>query len=435
MTHHIFSFEWRHLKSSGLFRITLLLLPLLIGYSLYLGNERVKQQEDTIISLRAAEASFYEEKRQELVAIEQGEKEVKRWFQDPANPLVLSRFQGAGKHVFLKPKPLAALSGGQLDILPNYGRVTLTTTEPLRDNALENPFMQMVGIFDFAFVLVWLIPLFVIVLGYNMLSAERELGTWALLRSQPVSINRILAYKMLFRLLILCGLVILSLLLWSLLFGISLLHADGLALIGVILLYIGFWFALCALFNLFMTSSAVNAVGLAGFWVLFLLLIPSLISMLATSLHPVPSRALWITEQRSIEQAVDQENDALFDEWITDHPEEFVNENAPDFYEVWFRLLLVNEAVENRLAEAEQKFKEPGERQTELVSRLRPLSPPMWVQSWLERRAGTDAQRLRTLDHEMKAFQQEWYDFFVPRFRRLEFLTSDEYDLIPDPGL
>lgn len=433
MISHICSFEWKQLKSSGLFRITLLVLPLLIGYSLYLGNERVTHQEQTIESLRTAEANFYDEKRQELEAIERGEKEVERWFQDPANPLVLSRFRGAGKHVFLEPKPLAALAGGQLDILPYYGKVTITTMEPLRDNALENPFMQVIGIFDFAFVLVWLVPLFVIVLGYNMLSSEREMGTYALLRSQPVSIYRILFYKMLFRFMILCSLVIFSLLIWTLIFGISLFNNDGIALLGVILLYIAFWFGFCALFNLFQTSSAVNAVSLAGVWVLFLLLIPSLISMLASSLNPIPSRALWITDQRSIQQEVAQENDALFDSWITEHPEEFVESDTPSFYEVWLRQLITAEATQNREKVAQVRFEEAKEQQAALVSRLRPLSPSMWVQSWLERRAGTDAERLASLNDEMLKFQKEWYDFFVPRFRRLEFLSSEEYDLIPKP--
>lgn len=432
--YHIFTFEWRHIKSSGLFRVTLLVLPLLIGYSLYLGNERVVQQEETIQSLRTAEANFYAEKKQELLAIEQGEKEVERWFQDPANPLVIGQFAGAGKHVFLTPGPLAALAGGQMDILPYYGRVTISTTEALRDNALENPFMQLVGTFDFAFVLVWLVPLFVIVTGYNMLSSERELGTYALLRSKPVSIVRILLFKMLFRFLIIFGLVAISLLFWAALFGINLLHKDGLALFGVVLLYIAFWFSLCALFNLLPTASAVNAVSLAGLWVFFLLLVPSIISMLATSLHPVPSRALWTTEQRSIQQNIQQKDEALFDAWVADHPEEFVEGNTPGFYQIWLRRLVMAETMDALYLEAQTKFEQPKERQAALVSRLRPLSPPMWLQSWLERRAGTDAQRLRSLDKKLQNFQKEWNDFFVPRFRLLDFLSVDDYEMIPEPG-
>ena len=45
---HVFKFEWLHIRKSSLFWVTAIVLPLLIGYSLYLGNERVLQQQETI---------------------------------------------------------------------------------------------------------------------------------------------------------------------------------------------------------------------------------------------------------------------------------------------------------------------------------------------------------------------------------------------------
>ena len=434
MMAHIFSFEWLHIRKSGAFWGTVIVLPLLIGFSLFLGSERINQQEETIAGIVAEETSFYDGMRTQLEAIERGDAEVDAWFQNPANPLVLGQFGQAGRHIFLQPKPLAPLAAGQLDILPYYGKVTLTTMEPLRDNALENPFMQVSGSFDFAFVLVWLVPLFIIVMGYNVISSERESGTYALLQSQPVSIRSILIQKMIFRFLLVFGIIILSLLVWSVLFGIDLFNIQGLQLIAAISLYAAFWFALCVLFNLFRTSSAVNAVGLTGLWVFFLLIIPSVISLIVTSLHPVPSRALWITEQRTIQQSVQAEGDAIFDTWVVDHPEEFVEGDTPQFYNTWIRRFVWAQATEEREREAERQFEEPRESQAQLASRLRVFSPPMTLQAWLEQKAGTDTDRLRSLENEMRAFQQEWQEFFLPRFQRLEFFTADELTVIPAPN-
>ena len=430
---HIFSFEWLHIRKSGAFWGTIIVLPLLIGFSLYLGSERTAQQIETMSQLRAAETAFYEQMRTQLEAIERGEAEVDMWWQNPANPLVLGQFGEAGRHIFLEPKPLSPMAAGQLDIMPYYGKVTLTNIQPLRDNALENPFMQVSGSFDFAFVLVWLVPLFIIVMGYNVISSEREKGTYALLQSQPVSIKRILAQKMLFRFMLVLGVIILSLLLWSVIFGIELFNIYGLQLVGAITLYAGFWFILCAIFNLYQTSSAVNAVGLTGVWVVFLLIIPSIISLIVTSLHPVPSRALWITEQREIQQAVQVEGDQIFDLWVVDHPEEFVDGDTPQFYNTWMRRFVWAQTTAKREREAERQFEEPRERQAQLASRLRILSPPMTLQNWLERKAGTDTERLRGLENEMRSFQQEWQEFFIPRFRRLEFFTPEELIDIPKP--
>lgn len=431
---HLFSIEWLHIRQSGSFWGTVVVLPLLIGFSLYLGSERVSQQQETIAQLQASEREFYEEKRLELKALEQDGATVEMWWQNPANPLVLGQFGQAGKHVFLEPKPLSALAAGQLDILPYYGRVTLTRAESLRDNALENPFMQVSGSFDFAFVLVWLVPLFVIVMGYNVISSEREGGTFALLQSQPVSMNRILAGKLIFRFLIILGIILVSLTAWSLLFGIDLLNSDGLSLLVVVTAYIAFWFLLCALVNMTKNGSAVNAVSLAGLWVFFLLLLPSFITLIVSTVHPVPSRAMWITEQRAIQQEVEREGDELFDLWIVDHPEEFVEGDTPFFYNFWLRRFIWAETIQKRKQEAEQSFEKPRERQAALAARLRPISPPMTLQAWLERKAGTDAYRLRTLEQEMRSFQQEWQDFFLPRFRRLDFFTSEELADIPSPS-
>ncbi len=434
MMRHLFLFEWLHIRKSGAFWGIVGVLPLMIGFSLFLGSQRIAHQEETMAQLRASEREFYEAKRQELKAIEQDGSSVDMWWQNPANPLVLGQFGQAGKHVFLEPKPLSALAAGQLDILPFYGRVTLTGTEPLRDNALENPFMQVSGSFDFAFVLVWLIPLFVIVMGYNVISSEREGGTFALLTSQPVSMKRILAGKLLFRYLLVLGIILVSMTAWALLFGIDLLNRDGGLLLIVVSAYIAFWFLLCALVNMAKTGSAVNAVILAGLWVFFLLLLPSIITLTSSTVHPVPSRALWITEQRAIQQEVESEGEELFDLWIVDHPEEFVEGDTPQFYNIWLRRFVWAETVQERKQEAERLFEEPRMRQTALAARLRPLSPPMTVQTWLERKAGTDADRLRSLDEEMHAFQQKWQDFFLPRFRMLEFFASDELKEIPSPG-
>ena len=152
MLSHIFAFEWRTLRKTGSFWATLLIFPLLIGYSLYLGSERSAQQQQTIQMLSTADKAFYEEKQQQLHDIEGGASPPDVWWQNPANPLALGEFREAGKHIFVEPKPLSALAAGQLDILPYYGKVSMMEKQPLRDNALENPFMQVAGSFDVAFV-------------------------------------------------------------------------------------------------------------------------------------------------------------------------------------------------------------------------------------------------------------------------------------------
>jgi len=227
--------------------------------------------------------------------------------------------------------------------------------------------------------------------------------------------------------------VILSLVVWSTIFSIDFFNIDFIHLILAISGYTAFWFLLCALFNLFKTSSAVNAVGLVGLWVLFLLMIPAILSHLASHLHPVPSRALWITEQREIHQTVYSESDNFFDSWKADHPGEFIVDDVPQYYNSWLRRLTLTQTIKERENSAELKFHVQRDRQAAFISRYSFISPPLMMQSWMEKLAGSDARRLRSLTGKLLTFQKEWQDFFLPRFRKMEFLTSEDYESIPSP--
>ena len=66
----------------------------------------------------------------------------------------------------------------------------------------------MVGRFDLAFVVVYLLPLLVLALSFNVLSEEREQGTLALTLSQPVSARGVVAAKLAFRALLVVGMVL-----------------------------------------------------------------------------------------------------------------------------------------------------------------------------------------------------------------------------------
>lgn len=434
MIRHVCTYELIHLTRSGKFWLITGVLPVLIAFSLYLGYQRVNAQHETIASLIESERLFYEDMAHRQHQIEQGEYEVGAWFQDPGNPLALAQFNDAGRHVVLAPLPLAALSTGQSDLFPYYGKVTLTGRTALRDNALENPVMQATGVFDFAFVLVWLIPLFVIAMGYDVRSREKESGTYALLQSQPVSVSRLLVVKMLFRFVILNAIVLLSWSLFALLMQIPVFSSGGLHVMIYLLAYTGFWFAWCIGVNLISDRSAINAIALIGLWVLFVLIIPALITLYAGHNYPIPSRAMWVTEQRAIEQGINAERDALFESWKADHPEEVLRGDTPGFYQVWMQRLVTNEQIQNQMEVAQERFVLARTKQADAIARLRPLSPSMALHHRMHVLAGTDAERLQQLEDAMRAFQKEWQEFFIPRFRQLDFFTSDEILTIPRPS-
>lgn len=89
----------------------------------------------------------------------------------------------------LPPGLLAPLAIGQSDLLPYYFKVSTDSRETIMaSNEIENPNRLLAGRFDLALVLIFLYPLLILALTYNMLSVEQEQGTLALVLSQPVSL-------------------------------------------------------------------------------------------------------------------------------------------------------------------------------------------------------------------------------------------------------
>ena len=429
---HIIRFEAKMYAADKVVWTMLLLLVAVIGFSLYLGHERVEAQRDRIAGLQEEDRQFYAGKYEQLREIEAGADFSGPWFQDPSNPLVLSAFRGAGRYVYLEPKPLALIATGASDILPYYGRVTLVMSRPLRDNALENPFHQYLGRFDFAFVMTWLIPLIIIALSYNMLSREQELGTMKLVHAMPVSFQQILTGKVVFRFVLIAGATLAATLLFLFLFGVRW-SGDVAVLLLAMLLYIGFWFLLSALINLAQKSSVFNAMSLTGLWILFLVVMPAVFNLVAESVHPVPSRAVWINGQRAIQQEVEAEREQLVQAFFAEHPLEVDEADLPGYFEFWNNRLILAKTIAQREEALKQTFKTQRMAQEKLGSRLSVLSPAMLKNSFLNNLSGNGDARLRTLNDKMENFSAQWVAFFMPRFQNLQAVAADEFNNFPTP--
>jgi len=80
---------------------------------------------------------------------------------------------------------LAGLSIGQRDINPSIISVTIRNLEEQKYTTdLMNPMYQLLGNLDFSFVLLYFFPLIIIAFCFNIISEEKEEGTWSLLLTQ-----------------------------------------------------------------------------------------------------------------------------------------------------------------------------------------------------------------------------------------------------------
>ncbi|MDE2691199.1 MAG: DUF3526 domain-containing protein [Acidobacteriota bacterium] len=405
--------EWRLLMADRPLKIALGLFVVLLGYALTNGVVWLRFQERTVEATTSGNVERASALRQELEAIEAGGQPSSP-FADPRSPRVLGGPSGSHTAV-LAPGPLTALAIGQSDLLPYYYDVNIYTNEASfhQNGEVENPLNLMVGRFDLAFAVVYLLPLLVLALSFNVLSEEREQGTLALTLSQPVSARSVATVKLAFRALVVAGIVL----------GVSLLGAlatGGFGSPGRLLLwsvtvvaYALFWFALAAWVNALGRSSAWNATVLVGAWLVLVVVLPAAINAAAGLLHPLPSRVEMVTAQREASNDAVNRRSELLARYLEDHPEmaEGVVADEPGLGALsWAATDAVNGRLEKVAAEHDARRTE----QTALVRRYRFLSPALLAQEALLDAAGTGDARFADFQSQVREFAERWREFFVP---------------------
>ena len=205
-----------------------------------------------------------------------------------------------------KPNRLSHLSIGQRDVYPVYRKVTARSLYydgngiSLDDKYAEtnNPHKLLAGNFDLSFVFLYLFPLLIIALCYNILSQEKEQGTFPILNTQPVALIQIVVYKFLFKFLLVVALVFIYSLLGYLFSPVKQPFPllSFLSWLAILSSYMLFWFAIAFLIVSLKYNSSVSALSLVGCWMLFLIIIPSLINNYIAANYKISSRTKFVTD-------------------------------------------------------------------------------------------------------------------------------------------
>ena len=210
--------------------------------------------------------------------------------------------------------------------------------------------------------------------------------------------------------------IILTGLTFSLLANSASLNGTALKFYLVVMLYALFWFSLCFMINLFGHSSEKNAITLLGLWIFLVLMVPSIISQLSTSIYPMPSRTVLINEVRKAQAAADKEQDKILDDFLRDHPEIAVSREADEStaYGWWQRYFASKEIVEKQMAPLLKKFDQKLVQQQQLARKLRFLSPSVMMQDVLSELAKTSTDHYRAYRQSVQGFTKQWKGFFIP---------------------
>ena len=414
IVHH----EWRALTADATLWLIATVFGLAIGYGVWNGTRWVGFQASALAAAAAEEAARYDGLQAQVAALAQPGAKVSP-FADPRSPTNVGGRLGP-RYAMLPPGPLAPLAIGQSDLLPYYFKVSTDARENIvAATEIENPNRLLAGRFDLAFVIIFLYPLLILALTYNMLSAEQEQGTLSLALSQPVSLGTLVSGKVLLRSLILVGLVVAFSAIALVLSGADLGAPGAIVRLGlwlaVIAGYGAFWFGLAIAVASLGRNSTTNATLLASAWLVLIVMTPSLFNMAATSFYPVPSRVEMVQAMREAQDEATKGGSQALARFYEDHPELATGDPAQAMNDFNVVRVAVNDDVERRVRPVVNNYEQQIARQQRVIDSLQFLSPAILMQGALNDIAGTGTDRHRDYLAQVDAYHEEWRDYFVPK--------------------
>jgi len=432
--------EWLLLRADRNLWMLALLFCGLAAFAVVNGASWRRVQQQTLATLRSEEAGRLDSLDGVLQRLARGDTTGVTPFNDPRSPAVAGR-SVATRWMLLPPLPLGALAVGQSDLHPYFVRVSTADRQTAVVNEeIENPVVLLAGRLDLAFVILVLFPLFILALTYDVLSAERERGTMALIASQPVNAQRVILTKLAVR----AGAVVVLALLVSVgaaaATGASLLTAAQGARLAwwcaIVLAYGLFWFVVALAVNARGASSASNAVTLLGVWFALVIVVPSLVSNGIAAAYPVPPRLALVTAMRDVQNDVaasaPRRADAL-SEFLAEHPR-YQGATKADTSDPQVAAIASANLLEARLRPMFTSFDAQLRARQDAAARLRFLSPVLVAHGALLDAAGTSGRRWRQFEDAWIAFHDAWRTFINDKVFAGTTLTRSDLAAAPVPA-
>lgn len=218
--------------------------------------------------------------------------------------------------------PLNGLSIGQRDVNSSIQHITIRNLENQKyDTDLFNPFNLLTGNLDFSFVLIYLLPLLIISFSYNLLSEEKEGGTWRLVSTQSNNPFKLLLRKLFIRAIAIFSALAILLLLATVILSIPF-DSSFVATVALAVLYLLCWFAISLWVISLQKKSSTNAVILLSIWMMLTVVLPGAVNNYILSKYPVPeAMATALAQREGYHEKWDMDKQITMDKFYAHYPQ------------------------------------------------------------------------------------------------------------------
>ena len=271
----ILKFEFFHLINSPYKIISIVLYAISILYGCQTGYDLFKKHNIEIKSINSKNADFEKKMLVQYDELEQGLIEKPR--RDPTIPYWA--IWNTPSYALKSPSPMIVFSTGQAEQYGYYKKVTNWSTIFDNDLAKEiaNPERLALGTLDFSFVLLFLTPILLIILLFNIGGLEKDNGFDKLIYLNDISKKSWLITRFSYYFLVLFTLICFLLIPYAVLSGVFTNELMSFfTLMVLIFLYIFLWVSIFYFINYWGKGSVDQAIKMISIWVALSIIMPGL---------------------------------------------------------------------------------------------------------------------------------------------------------------
>ena len=335
-------------------------------------------------------------------------------------------------HVYQHPSEWSFIALGNRLVTPYVQRIRLLGLQSqMYDGESHHPEYVMLGAFDYAFWLVFFLPLLSIAFTHGLKADEYQAGRWTFLASMVAQPANFWAKRLFIRWLLVLFTFLSPLVVVSILNALS--WQSLIRVVSVTVLYSFFWMVICGFVSLRKQAqnASANAMVLASIWLLICVVLPNLSQRWLHQRHPVEDGSQIALQHRQlVHSAWDLPKEATLTPFYKLYPQ--LQHTPPvtgRFHWKWYYAFqhMADVNLAQKVAEREQHLT----MRDQASATLSYLLPSLWAQRQLEEVAQSNVMHLLNHRQKMNAFHTQLRHALYPYFFEDKPMSTEAFNSLP----
>ncbi|APD93949.1 hypothetical protein BM523_08090 [Alteromonas mediterranea] len=400
-------------------KLTLLVVFLLSVVSLWTGFAEMQEQQATV---------------ERLLEKDQAERDSALAHQ--------SNYGSAAYYTFhltySPPSPLAFTAVGERDVFPWKHRIRMLALEgQIYETDADNPELAFLGRFDFAFVTSVLLPLFIILLLYDLKAKECEARRFDLLNVTARNAHAIWTARVIVTLVPLALVTLVPFVVFGLINGASL--PSILTVCAIVIGNIAIWSAIVLVIGAAKRFASFSATHLAsimlGVWLVTTVIVPVTAHTVINALVETPEGGdIVLTQREAVNSAWDKPVEDTWRAFIATHPQwadytEFDPERDSSFNWKWYYAF--QEVGDQTASDLSKAYQAATLQKDTIASYVALLSPSLLTQRLLSSAADTNVSAMVGYENDVRAFHKALRKFYYYHLFKDPEFSQESFEALP----